>query len=106
MKQCLVCGKDLDPPQGRGRPPTTCSPKCRTARKVQQKVDARKLATKRTTPKHAHGTSTGATYYGCHCPKCRKWWRTYQRTRRAGIKAALAVQAGTAPAGAPTGGTP
>lgn len=89
MRQCLVCGQGFPPPAGRGRPPETCSPECTAARKRQKREESRQRAIKRgQIPANAHGTSTGATYYGCTCTACRKWAREYKQSRRAILKAA------------------
>lgn len=87
MRQCQVCGDVFDAPAGRGRPPETCSPKCYRKRRNQQRREAKVRAAERGCPEHLHGTQAGATHYGCHCPKCREWWRTYQKARRAAKKA-------------------
>jgi hypothetical protein len=88
MRQCLVCGRKFLAPNTLGRPPETCSLKCRKQRKSDQREDSRQRARRRGIPAHMHGTSTGATLYLCHCTECRKWWREYQRARRKAQKAA------------------
>lgn len=84
MKQCLVCGKGFEPPAGRGRPPETCSPEHAAIRKRQHREASRKKATQRGLPPghELHGTSTGYTYYNCHCDDCREWARTYKAHQR------------------------
>jgi len=88
MRQCLVCGGAFPEPTHRGRPPETCSPKCLNKRKAQQRRETKNRAIARGCPPELHGTQTGATHYDCKCPKCRAWWRDYQRARRAAQKAA------------------
>lgn len=83
MRQCLVCGRDFQPPAGRGRPPETCSPEHAAVRKRQHREESRQRAIQRgTIPPEAHGTSTGYTYYKCPCVRCRKWAREYKQDRR------------------------
>ena len=83
MKQCLVCGREFQPPQpSRGRPPETCSPEHAAIRKRRKRSESRERAIKRGIPPEAHGTSTGYTYYKCPCTRCRKWAREYKQTRR------------------------
>lgn len=91
MRQCLVCGELFDIPSHRGRPPETCSQVCLNKRKAQQRRETKDRAIARGCPPELHGTQTGATHYMCHCDKCKKWWRDYQRERRAARKAAEAV---------------
>lgn len=89
MKNCLVCGKEFQPPITGGRPPEICSPECTTVRKRQHREESRQRAIDRgQIPAKAHGTSTGATYYGCTCNRCRKWAREYKQSRRTILKAA------------------
>lgn len=88
MKQCLVCGVALPPPTGRGQPPKTCSPECAATRKREQREESRQRAQNKVIPDHVHGTSTGYTYYGCTCERCRKWAREYMQDRRDAEKAA------------------
>lgn len=91
MRQCLVCGSGFEPASFRGRPPETCSPACLKKRKAQQRRETKERAVARGCPPELHGTQSGATHYSCHCDKCRKWWRDYQRARRAAQKVAEAV---------------
>lgn len=91
MRQCLVCGGAFDIPHSRGRPPETCSRECLNKRKAQQRKETKKRAIARGCPDHMHGTLTGATHYECHCAQCKKWWRDYQRARRAAQKAAASA---------------
>ena len=89
MRHCLVCGVGFYPPAGRGRPPEPCSPECTEKRKSEKRKEAQERAAKRgVVPAHAHGTSTGYTYYKCPCVICKKWAREYKQSQRAEAKAA------------------
>lgn len=87
MRNCLVCGVPFTPPPGHGRRPETCSARCAAERKRQKRDESRLKAVSRAVPAHAHGTSTGYTYYKCPCAACRKWAREYKQSQRAAAKA-------------------
>lgn len=84
MRQCLVCGNPFSVETGPGRPPETCSAKCRAERKNLQREQSRQRAATRGCPPEAHGTASGYTHFMCSCAKCRRWARTYQQSRRTG----------------------
>lgn len=90
MKTCLVCGTELQPPAGRGRPTETCSPEHAAIRRRQLRETSRQKAIKRGIPadSNVHGTSTGYTYYKCPCIRCLKWAREYKASQRELAKAA------------------
>src|SRR5688572_29595646 len=90
MRQCLVCGWNFLAPTTRGRPPETCSPEHAAIRKREQRAESRDRAIERGIPDDhdVHGTSTGYTYYGCRCNRCRRWAREYKQARRTAQKAA------------------
>lgn len=91
MRQCLVCGRKLLASTTRGRPPETCSPEHATFRKREKRAESRDRATQRGIPDDhdAHGKSTGYTYYGCRCNRCRRWAREYKQGQREAHKAAV-----------------
>ncbi|GAA2553747.1 hypothetical protein GCM10010409_31080 [Mycolicibacterium diernhoferi] len=89
MRQCLVCGRKFAAPTTRGRPPETCSPEHAAVRKTVQRTESRDRAIERgiSDDHDLHGTSTGYTYYGCRCNRCRRWAREYKQAQRKAQKA-------------------
>lgn len=85
---CQVCNRKFPSPPGKGRPPETCSPKCRERRRAQQRLASSERAIARGIPAHVHGTITGYTFYKCTCARCRGWSARYQSARRAEKKGA------------------
>jgi hypothetical protein len=80
---CVVCRNEFEYTSRPGRPPITCgSPECRRARKTEKTLAARKRLRPEDCPPDYHGTSTGYNEYGCGCPKCARWARTYRQQRR------------------------
>lgn len=87
MRQCLVCGQEINEPTVRGRPVVVCSDRCRLDRKNTQREASRQRAVKRGCPPDKHGTCTGYTQYKCDCERCKGWARSYKQHRRGTLKA-------------------